>query len=86
VSIIFYSGVLQALTAGRDAIPLLAIGIPAGVVCLVLAATILWVRSEIGADRMDVSRLAKGAAIAKVCRMAMLWLAPVGIVARIAAV
>lgn len=65
VSVAFYSGVLQALAADRGAIPLLIMSGPAVLICVALAATIIWVWPVV---RIDRSRLSWGAMIAKFCR------------------
>lgn len=77
-SVVFYSGVLQALESDPIAIPLLIIGCPAVLVCGTLAATIIWVWPGVGINR---SRLSRGAMVAKFCRMVVYFFILVEIIA-----
>lgn len=80
-SVVFYSGVRQALAADRSAIPLLIIGGPAVLICVILAAIIIWACPGIGNDR---SRLSRGATAAKFCRTAVFFFVLLEIVVSIA--
>lgn len=80
-SVVFYSGVLLALSV--NSYLLLGIGGPAGLVCLVLAVTIIWVWCRSTADPIGKSRLSKGVVVARFCRILMYSFLALDIVASV---